>query len=383
MSKVLKQTFVSIVTLCVIVSLIFITVDLTSNENSTRAAGSSGSFSPVENTFKKYANKEANQLKSEFRKLKKDELIKELNAISETNDEGLLIPIASALEERKSEFSNGELIKFIKDKENKSLSKNVIVDIYYSKNFEQNSPNKTLSDTDIYNLISDKAIEDEIRAKIIGKGKFQNADLPILKQILETEEGIAAFHSLKQISNISPTEAYELSQELLDNKDNISKEKQAAALKATAKYLKANKKNKIKNYKELQSKFIAQSKEVLAVESDMALKDTAVFSLSDIRSKEAFVEVLNNPNIDTELKIFAVNQNYSLLKEMLGTNISESDMAVVIKAMEILPLKDLETELNSYKGKLINQQFNERLDSVLLNIKTNGHNVNKKWIDGE
>ncbi|MFZ3590258.1 hypothetical protein ACOI1C_13575 [Bacillus sp. DJP31] len=244
----------------------------------------------VVNLFEKYQNKEENDLIKDIKKLNKTEIIAEINLLSDGNSDilissSILIPFASALVEKKSEISNEEIINQITEENNTIITKHILVDLF----FQKNSNNKEVR-REIKRLLVDNRIDKAIKVKILMDSDVESSDEPILLNNISNNDDEIAFVSMKKLSQVNLEKAYEISKEIIKNKDTESKHKISAALKATSKFLNENKDNH--DYDELEASFIEESKSVMAKTEDKFLSDSAFFSISDLMSENAILSII-------------------------------------------------------------------------------------------
>lgn len=342
-----------------------------------RAASTNASASNP--TLAKYSGKDETQIKNDLKKLSKQQLFVEFDNVAKEckdipSDENL-IPFASELIERKNDFDDSEIIGNIKNNAYSSTSRQFMVEFYNDK--KGNNPN--VSDNSLKDLLKDDTINNDIKVKIVVTSKFENSDKGLLKDFVEKNDDVLAFHSLKKLGQVDSSEAYIISKDILSNYKSKSNFKVSAAQKFMAQYFKKNNSND----QDLINNFIKVNSDIINTSKDNVLKDSSVFSLSDMMSKDGITEIINNKSIDRELKVFSIDQNCLTLREMLSSNPTEKDIEVVVKAMEISPLKDLLSDIEKAKMHLNNVDLQKRCNNVLKSIELNGTYANKKWIENK
>ncbi|SHH76657.1 hypothetical protein [Clostridium grantii] len=322
----------------------------------------------------KYLNKDEKEINHDLKQLNKKELINEFNSIAATvgttNSIDVLIPFASVVFERKNEFEDSEIIEIIKDDTNSIPTQELMVDLYCVKNENKSSKNNLKK-------LLEENIRNEVKSKIVIDSEFTKNDVLVLKNLIEEDDGILAFHSLKKLSKTDVKESYEVSEKILANYKSQSKYKVSAAQKATVQYLK----DKKSTNKDIKNKFISSCVEIYNTTDDSVLKDSSIFALSDLMDKEAVIEIINNESVDEELKMFAIDQNFMTLNEILLNNPTETDIETVIEAMEIMPIKDLVESLEKAKKYISNSELLKRCNDELKIMKLNGSKGNLKWLD--
>src|SRR5690606_12081061 len=152
----------------------------------------------------------------------------------------------------------------------------------------------------------------------------------------------------------------------------------SAALKAVSNFLTTN--ESASNYKEIEADFINQANEIMNNTKDQVLSDSAFFAISDLKSKSGLLNLLVNEDIDRELKVFAIDQNFSVIQKILS-NPSEDEIRVVIDAMKLLPIQDLADDLKTSINKIDNQELIEQAEEVIQIMETEGVPANKKWLE--
>mgnify|MGYP000748957402 CR=1 FL=1 len=358
-----KRKIALVATLCI--SLLLVSILATVN------ASEVGFKEVVQNSIiSKYFNFNENQLKSELKKIKTKELIEEINSFSSDVSNSELIPFVSELFERKNELNDKDILSKIKDNSNSVRTQEIMVDLYIEKK-------EGISDqSEIKQLLKDTTIRKEVKSRIVLNSKFDNGDLELLKELIVENKDILAFNSLKKLSKVNKREAYLISKEILSNLESESKLRISAAQKSAAKFLRSSDDTKAKK------EFISQTMKIIDnSETDLMLKDSSVFALSEIMSKESIIAIIKSESIDKELKAFSIEQNYHVLKKMLQTAPSEDDIRIVIKAMEILPIVDLYDDLKDVNATIKNQDLKNRCSKVIDTIKVNGIKATQKWLD--
>lgn len=116
--------------------------------------------------------------------------------------------------------------------------------------------------------------------------------------------------------------------------------------------------------------------------TDAMLKDSSVFALSYMMSKDALVSIIKSESVDRELKAFSIEQNYHVIKEILeDASCNENDIEFVIEAMEILPIVDLHDSLQNVQETIKTPELKNRCSIVLNNMQINGIKATQKWVD--
>ncbi|CCQ93689.1 conserved exported hypothetical protein [[Clostridium] ultunense Esp] len=328
--------------------------------------------------LQKYFSKDEETIQNNIKAMSTEKLISEMNMLSPVlvgaNEVDSLIPFAAELRRRKDVIQNSDIIKELKKNTNSQLTKEILVDLYADKN--ANQPNQD----DLKQLLQDESIDNRLKTKIVNVAQFNSNDTKILKKLIEGQDAGLAFASLKQMSRIDLEEADKNSNQILLNYKTEPAEKVSAALKAKSKYL-VTKKSK-GDFEAQAKEFIQLGFDIITTSNDTKLRDAAFFAISDLRIKESIKNILKNDLIDRELKVYAVDQHFEVLNEMLINQPTEEEIETVVEAMELLPISDLIVPLEESSKRIENADLKQRCEEVLAFMKTNGVSGNKKWSDG-
>jgi hypothetical protein len=352
--------------LLVILSLSLV---LTSIFSTTGVSAISSGTDFVGKILSGYFKNDEKEFKAELKKMNEKELITQVNLLSKNLSSSDLIPVATELFSRKDKIGNTDIISTIKDSSINKETKQIMVDLFFAKN------EKLTSKNDLKSLLKDNAIDKDVKAKIILTATFDEKDTELLKALINDDDGIVAFNSLKKLSTYNKKEAYKIAETILSNKSSETDLRISAAQKSVAKYLKSS------NDDEAKSKFIKQAMKIVEDKtSNPMLKDSSVFAVSNLMSKEAIKTLIENDSVDRVLKVFSIEQNYIVLKEILeNKNCTEDDVWIVVEAMEILPIKDLVDSLQRLDWLLTDNLLKGKFNHVLENMKSNGIKATNKW----
>ncbi|EGG33990.1 hypothetical protein [Paenibacillus sp. HGF5] len=327
-----------------------------------------------------YSSKNEVEIQHELKKLDKQEFVTEFDEISKKIDPvtnvNELIPFAAELFDRDDEFSNEELLSLIKDTEKTIVTRNAMLELYQAKN--KNNRNNELKE-----LLKDKSFDREIQEKIIATTHFEKADVPLLESLVLDQEEMLSFQAMKQLRSLDKELALSLSQDILNEYKNYPEEKISAALKATSHYIKSNNSEKASLSQNSQAtELINISLDIINSENySPKLKDSAFFATSDLRSKEAILTILKQSNVDRELIVYAIDQNFYVLNEILLNDPSLEEIELIINAMEMHPITDLYDSLNTVISNVKDDNLRERGEKALAHIKEEGTKGNHKWLD--
>lgn len=320
----------------------------------------------------KYGQKTDKEIQKDLKSLSKKDLMKEIKEVAK-KDVTALISYGDALMQRKDEFENPEIISILSDSTSSENEKILMVDLYTNKNMDK------VDNSDIKKLLKEKSVDSSTKSKIISDIKFDKNDKNLLEDLIKENDGVVFFHSLKKLSTIDDSEAYEISKNILSNYNSESKHKVSAALNATTKYLKNNK-TKNKDIIDTEESFINLGLEIINTTTDADLKDAAVFSLSELKSKNSISKIIKNTSVYKVLKSYSIDENFMQLKEMLLNNPTELDVETVVDAMEILPIMDLADDLEKSLKGIDNNDLQNRGKKILETMRTSGINADKKSI---
>ncbi|WP_214823735.1 hypothetical protein [Exiguobacterium algae] len=131
---------------------------------------------------------------------------------------------------------------------------------------------------DLKALLNDDRVSIDVKRKILSDASFNPDEASILIELIENNTELADI-SLKKLSFINRQRAFELSQDILNNRTDESRVKISEALKATAHYLKDN--QDLPNVEELEADFFAQT------------SGTDVCAKSELQSKKRILSIID------------------------------------------------------------------------------------------
>ncbi|MCM3134874.1 hypothetical protein M3629_19015 [Paenibacillus polysaccharolyticus] len=343
----------------------------------------------LNNVLQKHLSGDEVVLQNNIKKLSVEQLINEIESVAATvgnpstfaknsnagaNDINTLIPFVSELFERKDQIPDKDILKVVSDDTKSVITREALVDLYVLKH-EGNKGGEELKQI----LLQDE-INSQVKSRIVATTDFTSDDVGLLKEIIQQDDDILAFNGLKRLSNINVSEAYEISKNILSNVQEQSSNRISAALRATAKYLhNSGHTNLQKNSSNLEGSFIETSFNIMKSSNDEVLKDSAVFAISEVGSQNAITQIINSDLIEKELKAFAIDQNFIVLKEMLTENPTKEDIEIVVSALEILPITDLVEPLTELIPHIGDVELKKRIDKVIVLAKEEGISANHKW----
>lgn len=295
---------------------------------------------------------------------RKHEILSEIDRLSTGNNQIDSTQQFSFMDELlnvESAFTNDEIVDLIKDVSHIDTTKLMLLDLYFHKNSMH--PNDS---GDLKALLYDDRVSIDVKRKILSDASFNSDDEPLLIDLIQNDADLAGI-SLKKLSFINSQRAFELSQDILNNRADESRVNISEALKAMARYLKDN--QDLPNYEELEADFIAQS------------SGTDVFAKSDLQSKKAILSIIEDASYGRSEKVFAIDQNYMVLEEILMSNPNDVEIGSVLKAMEICPIIDLIEPLQEAMTTVDDPELLQRADEVIKLMEEEGSPANVKWLD--
>ncbi|MNW26931.1 hypothetical protein D3C74_37140 [compost metagenome] len=206
---------------------------------------------------------------------------------SSGTDINVLIPFVAELFKRKDQFNDTELLSSIGDRSKQIITREIFVDMYAMKH-------ETGNDEELKQLLRGNEIDYQIKSRIVAVANFTMEDIDLLKELIQEDDGVLAFNSLKRLSKIKVVEAFRISEDILDNLDNESNDKISAALKATAKYLGNENYSSNLRDKNLESDFIDLCFNIIKSSDDPILRDSAFFAVSEIGSQNAITKIIED-----------------------------------------------------------------------------------------
>lgn len=316
----------------------------------------------------KYKNSDDKELKKVLKSMNNNELIDEMDILTNVVNESDLLVFVLELEERKDTYSTEELFEMINSSELSTTTKSVLIEILLSKDSKSTEKN-------LKALLKDKSIEQELKSKIIARTKADKSDVDILIQLTEENEGILAFHALKELTSVDEEKAFELAKTYLKINSKVSDYKKSASQKVMVKYIRKH------GSTEEKEAFIESLFTVInnAKSSDI-LVDSSIFALSDLSSKKAVSAMLENKMILGEFKAFAVDQNFFLLLEAVTVESPlQEDIDTFITAMEFLPIIEGKEALQLLL-KNSDDETSKRIEKAIASIDMDGILATQKWI---
>lgn len=290
------------------------------------------------------------------------QLLEEVNEVSKYFSQTDFTPIALEIIERADKYSYDELLEEIQDNENTDEFINLIIDTYMYKS--NKSDKARTNNEDLKMLLTNNNIGVSAKVKIILDATDET-DIDTITSFIQDSNDDIVCASLKKLSIIDSKAAKAEAEKIIKDRTrgSISERKLRAAQKAMVKELRKAK-NKTDNLE-----FINTNMEIFEQTSSQELKDTSIFSLAEIRDIDAVRSILNNESIDFELKVYTIDFNFKVLEELLNQpEISDDDIDLIIRSMEIHPILDFKDKIADLKNKTTDMNIINRLDNVINNI---------------
>lgn len=330
-----------------------------------------------ENTIK-YSKMTEKEIKDELKKLKSEELIVEVDKIASEgellNDYNSVILVASSLIEREDEFKKSEIIDMIESNDLNLQTKEILIDLYDYKSSKYKD-----SEEDLKNLLYKEDLDDTLKQRIVNFADFNFNDIPVLEDLI-SDGGLNSFYSLKKLSKLDSEKAYKISENIISNYKSKSGEEISGAILVKSNYLKEKNKKKLDVTKETED-FLGEALQIFNETNDLSIKDAIAYSISDVRSEKTIKNLIKNYNLDKEVKMFAIDQNYMVLEDILKNNPSEEDIYMVIECMKVLPINDFKDEFENLLKASSDKNLIKEINNILTLINQEGINANKKWLE--
>ncbi|OEH86073.1 hypothetical protein BHU72_14685 [Desulfuribacillus stibiiarsenatis] len=316
-----------------------------------------------------YANSNQEKILSDLSKKPLSKVFEEINIISGDGiNNSNLIAHANTVSKRLNEISDEEVVKNIKDESN---SNNLKIILIQSLQNQSGNLDKNI-DSEFLKMVKNKNIDKEVRENLIWTLNNNSATTSTLEDIVFNDDEKLAFQAMKKIRSYDSEKAIKIADKIIAKyySDKIQNERVRSAVKAKVEFFRHN-----KSLTKESDAFISLCIELLENPSYELMKDTAIFSLSELQNEAAISYILSSNDVEDYLKVYCIDQNYTTLLSMINNNLSDENIEIVIKAMNIYPITDLITPLKKVMEQSPNKQFSTSL------IETEGNPVNKKWIN--
>ncbi|GEM_PF-6619846 len=294
-----------------------------------------------------------------------EEIIAEINVLSEKTDASNLITHANVLKDKAADISVAQLESEIVNEKNTDITRVILIQI-------NSALNNVTNDKLLKSLVEQDNINFEIkRNALLSIFKSKSNNTTFIEKIALGNDERLAFQAIKQLSRTHPEKAIRIADDILDDYNGTMTDKVRAALKAKAIYLSYN------SAPNERIEFIDFCEKILIAnnyDSEAYGVFTVLNSLSDTLSEETITYIVNNENIYREFKLFSIERNFTILRSMItDENYTEDNLNTVIKAMKIMPIKQLSEPLEKVmKSKELSETVVKEIEAVIYLIETDG-----------
>lgn len=295
-----------------------------------------------------------------------------LDAFDEASvsDADRAVSIAERLWQRRKEIPRRDILSAITDTSRPQASRELMVDLLAGP------PEEARASDDVRDLLCDRRVNAALKARTIADYRFGRPDASLLSSLACGAEELVAFHALKKLSEVDPGRARQLALSTISRADDASDSKLSAAYKVLVRSetLEIDRPTRVRLLHHLES--------VLADDdTSPALRDSATFALSDMRSLDAVRTLLGSQSIDRPLIVGAIEENAAVIKDAVEQHPSLPTIELAITAMELYPVKDMAEPLYAVRTRVWSSALRQRLDQVLVGIARDGVAMNPKWTE--
>lgn len=295
-------------------------------------------------------------------------LISEINALNDRVEMSDLIFHADALRNQAANLSEEEILKEILSPENSDTVKVILLQI-----------NRSLGNTkyidQLEDILSQDNIDFEVKRNALLNMYTAAPDADLYEKLARGSDYRMAFHALKMLNTVDADRALIVSKDIINNFDGTVTDALRAALKVEASYI-ANNPNAYDKIETIN--FCAKLLEQDGFTDEVA-KDTVIFALSDMLTKESITYIVRSTAIDDIAKGYCIDQNYTVLKEMLTHPANKEDIVVVLDAMEIYPINEIAELLPLSLKEFNDKQLEPRVGRAIEQIQKSGNNATGKY----
>ncbi|MDR0849517.1 MAG: hypothetical protein LBN10_10870 [Propionibacteriaceae bacterium] len=224
-------------------------------------------------------------------------------------------------------------------------------------------------------MLVDTDFEPELKARILATATFSADDADLLADFAVRSD-IVGFQAFKKLTEIDATRAEMLAHQVLADPQKASDLQISAALKSLVRTGSLNRDAAARSEFVLLAVGIAQDR---AASSEV--RDAAVFALAELREIDAITALIGARIEDPVMMAGAIDQNYDVLAKSLVGKPTAAQVATVVTAMELHPVKDLAEPLRQARTTLTDTALQNRLDRVLQLMETEGVDGNIKWTE--
>ena len=233
-----------------------------------------------------------------------------------------LIPYATVLIERKEELSEEEILAYLETSHDYPLLQEVLVEAHARNGYDS---------ANISMYLSEDTVDVNVKYMIVAQGSFGDDELA---DIFKNADSIEAVAAMKRLRATNPEKAAQLAKDVILN-DRSGTAQLKASTVAISDYCKMHMEDRPGECEEIINRMWG----TIGSTSDEWLHDNMVYALARIGDFNVFSDIINNEELDDNLKIAANDYNKDAMVEVLAGEVSDEDLKTIIKAMEILPFK--------------------------------------------
>lgn len=300
--------------------------------------------------------------------LSTDELLAKIKE-PESGSTDEAISIASQLWQRRNEIGRETLITNLVDKTTTQQSREFMIDLLAG---EAGTPELT---EDVRGLLTDERLEDDLKARIVAKYSFESDDAALLGKLVNQSDGILSFQALKALGRVDAARARGFARHIVDTAEGQSDIRLSAAYKVL-----------------IRAGDGAQATEGAALVKHLAsvlaspdasrdLKDSAFFALSEIKSRDSLLALMDDTGSDPALVGGAIDENAAMLRDLLSEDASQPTVEFVVRAMELHPIMELAAPLRDATKHVQSNALLARIEKVIEQIEREGIPLNPKWTE--
>lgn len=222
-------------------------------------------------------------------------------------------------------------------------------------------------------LLADPDLEPELKARVIATFDFGAGDADLLADFASRSD-LLGFQALKKLTDVDTARAEAKAEAILTGKQVVSDLQLSAAFKTKVRA------GSLKKDAKDRASFVRQALKVAQNPSaSNEARDAAVFAVAELREIDAIAALVNAKLEDPVMVAGAIDQNFDILAASLTGRPTEAEVATVVTAMEIHPIKDLASSLQRVRATVTDATLRTRIDQVVQLIEVNGVPGNTKW----
>lgn len=346
-----------------------------------------------ENTRKEESNNEKLKKKDIINKYKKHEveyIINEMNIIIKNQDleigqnPNYILLYIDTLKEK--EIDDENLMSILKNEEYEDLTKYIVAQDYIAKNIDKKEEIAEFVST----IISSENINDEIKLLFINSFDLKSEEeikkeIDQLLKIIENNDEELGFNALKSLYDLDTKKAYEIANEIIDDRKNKSKHQISGALKIKSKYISEF---DLDNEEEIKEEFINLCMNYIDNTIDNkkdadenSIRNSSIYVLRDLSDKNAIFKIINSENIEESEKVYCLKYNFDVVKNVLENNPSKEDIENVLKANQLRPFTDYKKGFDKLIENETDNEVIKKYQKAIKEINEKGRSGNKKYLE--